>query len=862
MRRKKPISVKVKAPSRGLVTRWPSETADRMNPSNMLGASPDSQRVCAVAQNVRFEDGVIAAAPGYKRVQLVTSLLTNCISHWTFNEASGTRYDSFGSNDLTVSNSDSVGVGQDVSGKLGACAVFEPALDDPQVVASQYLHSTATALTGLNGADFTVAGWFKGANAGEALQFPGFKFSISGGTFTVLITYSGGGGTSATAAISSGAWNFIAVTYARGAGTLKIYVNGALITTASVGTVDGPSNSDGFQLGFDEETTEWRVDSTTVWSRVLTLGEVVSLYNAGSGLDFPFFTASCNLLYEGNLIGATTRPFVFALGGQIYEGTRTYGSDVYILTPTSRFTGTNPTSGYDWRATDFYDKITFAQKDNNPQYWRPGDSATTALPGIPVSTTSLYTAISDGNDKWEGVESFAGHLLFWKQDLLLWSDLNDFGNYIPVPATIQSSTFTTNASFLQPAVGSTVSVTTLTSAAIATLVAGQYLRLIYTTGGVAYYNYYSFVSTSGATQMTVKLLGTTGRTASGDTIATTQTITTLDANEAGSAQIVGSNANGPIYRIWSVADYAYIYKEWSIQSLQYVGQASGTFALRTEVTREGLLSKNAGVNLGNGTIVFLGHRELYAYKGGPTPEPVCQQYTRQLFEELDRSRIDSIQVFHRERRNEVWVVYPVVGGTKVLIWNYSENTATLDEYGTASLLRSVRLGWPVDPVWELLSVDTLWTSFPDTTLWNDLVSGGNEENFLVADNAGGFWIHGPVYDRGRQAYTALAETMDYDFGDGTQFKYVDVVHVGIQVKASDNATRTLYVQVGGRTSLDADITWTSAQAISVQGNANFTTKVNPGGSGRYLRLRFYSSDVDVQWRVSSFEIYARAGGTY
>src|SRR5437899_3239794 len=93
MIRRNAVSVKVKAPSRGLVTRWPSETADACN------SSPDN-RVWTVAQNVRFEDGVIAAAPGYVRAKLNTPALADMVAHWKMEEASGTRYDSFGLNDL------------------------------------------------------------------------------------------------------------------------------------------------------------------------------------------------------------------------------------------------------------------------------------------------------------------------------------------------------------------------------------------------------------------------------------------------------------------------------------------------------------------------------------------------------------------------------------------------------------------------------------------------------------------------------------------------------------------------------------------------------------------------------------------
>ena len=98
MRRAKPISVAVKAPTRGLVTRLPSLSADLMpTRSGMIQGTIFSaasiKRAAAVAQNVRYEDGVVCAAPGYIRISLSSELLQDIVAYWPLNEASGTRYD-------------------------------------------------------------------------------------------------------------------------------------------------------------------------------------------------------------------------------------------------------------------------------------------------------------------------------------------------------------------------------------------------------------------------------------------------------------------------------------------------------------------------------------------------------------------------------------------------------------------------------------------------------------------------------------------------------------------------------------------------------------------------------------------------
>jgi hypothetical protein len=98
VRRAKPISVVVVAPTRGLVTRLPSIAADLLPTQSteiqgtLLSAS-QIKRAAAVAQNTRYEEGVVCAAPGYQRIILSSELLQGIVAYWPLQEASGTRFD-------------------------------------------------------------------------------------------------------------------------------------------------------------------------------------------------------------------------------------------------------------------------------------------------------------------------------------------------------------------------------------------------------------------------------------------------------------------------------------------------------------------------------------------------------------------------------------------------------------------------------------------------------------------------------------------------------------------------------------------------------------------------------------------------
>lgn len=70
MRRSKAVEVEVKQPSRGLITRAPSDFANpRQDQPNT-----DFLRAATEASNVRFEEGVATNAPGYERIVICPAL--------------------------------------------------------------------------------------------------------------------------------------------------------------------------------------------------------------------------------------------------------------------------------------------------------------------------------------------------------------------------------------------------------------------------------------------------------------------------------------------------------------------------------------------------------------------------------------------------------------------------------------------------------------------------------------------------------------------------------------------------------------------------------------------------------------------
>lgn len=221
------------------------------------------------------------------------ALTDDLIAFWEFEEASGTRVDAHGSNDLTDNNTVAQG-----TGKVGNCADFEKSN-------SEYLSITDNADLSL-GADqaFTIAAWvnFESlvADASQgivvkdttflreyyliwsftALRLQGAVFNSSGTATTVDANNHG--------AVSTGAWLFVVFWHDPTADVIGIQVNNGTADTAahSTGTRDTAAAFSIGALGNGSRYMDGLIDQVGFWKRVLTADEKTELYNGGAGLAY------------------------------------------------------------------------------------------------------------------------------------------------------------------------------------------------------------------------------------------------------------------------------------------------------------------------------------------------------------------------------------------------------------------------------------------------------------------------------------------------------------------------------------------------------------------------------------------------
>jgi hypothetical protein len=216
------------------------------------------------------------------------AIITNIVSYYKLEEASGSAADAAGSNTGTVTGSP-----YSATGKIGSAYNFNGT--------TEYVQCGTGIATALNSSDFSVSLWI---NPDALISNPNYtSFIWNGSTEGFRIYYyngdlifgtlnAGGGWQSSTytTTLSASTWYHVVATCVNG-GAMKLYVNGSDVGSAA--TSDGMNAIAGnFNIATNATAAgQWfdgTIDEIGVWDKVLTSTEVTDLYNSGSGFQYPF----------------------------------------------------------------------------------------------------------------------------------------------------------------------------------------------------------------------------------------------------------------------------------------------------------------------------------------------------------------------------------------------------------------------------------------------------------------------------------------------------------------------------------------------------------------------------------------------
>lgn len=247
-----------------------------------------------------FRPGQRLVIPGVQVMQPRPSaggsgvLLTNLISFWELEEASGTRNDSHGTNHLTDNNT----VTQ-TTGKVGNAAQFTAANSEYFSIADNASLSTGDGL-------YSIAAWcylasktagrmiaskmnFSGTQTEYALYYDNgpdrFRFGVNSST---AASFQSAINATALGSPSTATWYFV-VAWIDGTNA-NIQINDGTIDSVSHPYATGRDSAEIFNIGNFGGTGglywDGLIDQLGFWKRVLTSDERTFLYNSGNGRSY------------------------------------------------------------------------------------------------------------------------------------------------------------------------------------------------------------------------------------------------------------------------------------------------------------------------------------------------------------------------------------------------------------------------------------------------------------------------------------------------------------------------------------------------------------------------------------------------
>lgn len=222
-------------------------------------------------------------------------LLTNLISYWKLDEASGNAADAHGSNTLTDNNT----VTSDTGLTYALARQFTYANDE-------YLSCASNASLQTGDIDFTFIGQMrlsdittdshalceKWAGGNEYI----IRFSLSDNAFQFIVN-DGGGNVSVLASTfgvpSINTWYIIAAWHDATANTINIQINNGAVdsTSHTTGVATGAADFVVGGRGTGADDMDGRIGPNVFWKRVLDSTARTAVYNSGTLLPYASFTA-------------------------------------------------------------------------------------------------------------------------------------------------------------------------------------------------------------------------------------------------------------------------------------------------------------------------------------------------------------------------------------------------------------------------------------------------------------------------------------------------------------------------------------------------------------------------------------------
>lgn len=548
------------------------------------------------------------------------------------------------------------------------------------------------------------------------------------------------------------------------------------------------------------------------------------------------------------------RPLVAGTFRHLFRCSFASGDTGNLLTLTRLWQGSSGLGENRWWLADFIGWVIACHPDEG-LLWFSVEGFDEAVPVPGLLADERY---------WDGVTVVWDHLVLWRGEKVRWCALQDPTLWIPLREAGAPFRAHVAGVYTHPSPGGQVLVMVDGDAEDAGVVANQLVR-IWVDGEEwgKRIGYYWVADVSGNT-LVLESIDTSYSPGAGEVIGSGVVLETVTESDAGEALLTGATFAGPVKAVVAAGQYAYVFKDRSVMSVQFTGDAAAPFVFNRELADEGLLAPKAYLPLGDGSILFLGQRGFYVYKGGQALQPVLETVSRTLYEDTDYSRLDRISLVNYDTARELWLSLPLKSGHVVVSWQYEEQTITLYRFPfTGAVTSALTVEWVAGDIWAELPVTMAWNTVGDTFSWADFDESRQPATPMFVTSDGQVYLFGGSYTDAGAELSGIVETQDLDLGDEARWKYISAVTVTYRaVVDGPDPTAGIEVYVGTKDAAGADISWRQVGVLAPSTGPAFQTWWgNAGGAGRYVRVRLRSRG-RCRWQVSGIGIYARPGNVY
>lgn len=324
---------------------------------------------------------------------------------------------------------------------------------------------------------------------------------------------------------------------------------------------------------------------------------------------------------------------------------------------------------------------------------------------------------------------------------------------------------------------------------------------------------------------------------------------TNNAYDAGFAFL--RDTSGLIMDAMTLRDTLIVYKEDSIYSISYTGRADNNiFNIRLVTASLGIYETNCVCDIG-GRHFLMTDSDIGIFDGNGFQSVADEKVKNSIFSSISNSVKHLTFVTFYETENEVWVCIPEQGETTcTLAYVYSLADGAWSKRSLPNVLSavSVKVSRPSDYTWATLPYAT-WADWgidpatPSWTTWGELSESNPTRESLVFGSTGGYLYE---MDNTNQADgTNIACYARKTFTDiGTKDDWHMVTR--LRPHAYGDAFR---IRFGTHDNLTGAVTWTDYIAFDPATDY----KVDLRETGRLHAIEF-SSEADVSWKVSGYEI--------